>query len=53
MATSDHIFEALHSQDAIAAYVIAACSCGWVAPYTHAFEQYALADWWHHIDMEG
>ena len=51
VATSDHVYESLHSRDSVAEYIVAACSCGWIGAYTHAVERYALDDWWHHIDI--
>lgn len=45
----DHIFIAHQvAWDAIAAR----CSCGWVSPYAHAFEKYAVGDHTAHVEHE-
>lgn len=33
--------------------VAARCSCGWVSPYSHAFEKYAVDDHTAHVEHLG
>lgn len=33
--------------------VTARCTCGWVGPYSHAYEKYAVEDHAFHVENEG
>lgn len=47
-----HDFTPIHWSDAVADYVVAACSCGWTGAYTHAFDKYARIDHDMHVERE-